>query len=914
MNTLLETKLFVPQPSAGMIVRSRFDSRLDLGLHKKLTLICAPAGFGKTTVAATWLRSISEHTPDEKEPRRIAWYALDEHDNDLHTFTAYLVGAIRAADRSLLDDWVDLDKRSATPGAEEAAAELAASLSRGLAAHGSGLVIALDDYHFIFDKQIHRFVDYLVRHLPPPAQLLLTTRFDPPFALAQLRVRDQISEVRAQQLAFSLEEAGAFLRETVSPELDEETVDTLWRQTEGWAAGLRLAAISMRSAEDRRRFVRSFAQNTNRYIADYLVDEVLASQPAAVQRFLLHTAVLERMCSDLCTAVAGSAAYQGQPMLGLLEQSGLFLVPLDEFGEWFRYHAQFRTMLLNRLRIQAAPAEVASLHMMAGDWFAGQGLAEEALQHYVSGGGYPMAVALLERQIPEIMRRERWRQAERWLALLPPEATRQRPALLLLQAWLCHRDLNYARVRDLVLAAERLLSGDPAQCASELEPAALEGQISTLRASTVYEGQDNEQRIAHGQAALRLLPPEFDWIRAFAINFLAQALAARNGLSAGLKLLETETRSAGRIENEFTLRLYFAEAALHYFHGSIDDLERTAQQFERLALKLDLPIHQQWANFALGSIHIERNQPEAALTRLAAVFARPDLAAFQTLHLAAGGLLQLYARSGNVAKGDQVLLILHQRLADNPDPLVHAEVEALAAAWALSCGDLPAAEAHVAGSGAEIPLLNVPYRGRVRVLIHQALGSPGDLAKAATIAERLAAAYGLQHHTRNQLAMLVLLAQTFWLKGKQLRGLETLCSALDLGYTLGFRSTFITNTQVMGEMLHKLAREDAYTEMAGNLLAEIRGATSTDEPPPPASTFTALNTTEGTLIIEPLSDRELEVLTLMARKLGNKEIAQLLTLSPLTVRNHAVRIYDKLKVDTRRQAVTRARQLGILPS
>jgi LuxR family maltose regulon positive regulatory protein len=911
MSTLLETKLYVPQPVGDTVPRFRLYSLLDGGLRHKLTLICAPAGFGKTTVAATWLNSLVSKETNGEANNRIAWYALDEHDNDLHTFVAYLVAAVRSSDLHLLSNWVDLDKRPAAPGPEEAAAELIEALSQGQLAQGGKLIIALDDYHYIVEEQIHRFVIYLLRYLPADVHVLITSRFDPPVGLAQLRLRNQMSEVRAQQLAFELDEAGDFLRETVSADLDQRTIGVLWQQTEGWAAGLRLAAISMYRVEDRGRFVDGFAQNTSRHIADYLVDEVLASQTEDVQNFLLRTSILERMCDDLCTAVAGSANNNLQPMLELLGRRGLFVIPLDEFGEWFRYHGQFRAMLQRRLRRQAATAEVAALHKAAAQWLAPQGLVDEALHHFVCAGAADDAMSLLEQQIPELLRREHWRRAGHWLKMLPPEEVAQRPALRLLQAWLCYRDLNYQCVREHVMATASLLEAKNSAATGFWGREALQGQILALRASTVFDQETNGERIDLAEAGLRLLPQGFDWVRAFVTNVLAQALAERDGLAAGLALLESKKGSAG--VDEYALRLCFSEAVLHYFHGSIADLERTLRRFEALAYQLDLPLHQQWANWAFSGIHLERNEPEAALARLEAVFARPDLALFQTLRLAAISLLQLYARNGHRSKGEEVLEVLRKRLYDNPDPFTQAEIKAVEALWSLLCGDLPAAAVYARAASSEASLVNVPYRGVILVSICRTLGSAADLEKGAEIAGRLAAEYGSIRHVRLQSTMLVLLAQTQWLAGKQVRALEALRQALSLSYHLGFRNLFTSQGPLMSEMLYRLTREEAYAAMAGNLLAEILPQKDTSRQPLMSSVLTTHTFAEGSLIIEPLSDRELEVLELLARKLGNKEIALQLQISPLTVRNHTVHIYDKLHVDSRRQAVARAQELGILP-
>lgn len=918
MTSLLETKLYMPQPAGDFVARSGVYEYLDQGLHRKLTLMSAPAGFGKSTTAVMWLQRLLTGAPSSTTHVRVAWYALDERDNDLPTFVRYLVAAVRGADINLLEGWIDLDSRPTTRNPEEIAAELLARLTTESQHRQSKVIIALDDYHCISSEEVHRFVAYLLRRLPVTIHVAILTRLDPPLGLPQLRVRGEVSDIRANQLAFTREEAGRFLHDSVAADMEAQTIDALWRQTEGWAAGLRLAAISMHGTDDRANFVLRFAQHNSRHVADYLTEEVLSRQPADVYAFLLRTSVLERMCDELCAAVVGNMLHNGEPFLTHLERRGLFLLPLDEFGEWYRYHGQFRTMLQNRLQSQVPPAEIKSLHAAAARWLEEQGLIEEALLQYAAGAAYSEAGTLLERQIPELLRREQWRQAERWLQLLPSYEIKRRPNLLLLRAWLCYRDLNYLQVSEIVAEAEAVLAVQGAEPTSQVD--ILWGQIHALRATSACPPWTPDEAIAHGQAALRLLPPEYDWVRAFAINVLAQPLAVRDGFDAGLQLVRTELASARAVHREYTLRLQFAEATLQYFRGHISAFFDAIQRLEELAYSLDVPVQIQWANWAAGTVHLERNELAPAIERFATLFERADLALFQTLRMGGFSLLSLYAQLGKNCEGDKILAILHQRLERNPDPFARAEIEAMDALWALLNGNLQAAEAYARGASNEILPFNAPYRGNILVHIHHALGSAEDLTCAITIAEQSLSSFRSIRHVRAQITWLVLLAQTLWLAGREVRALAALRDALTLGYPLGFRNVYTgglpATNKIRGEMLRRLAREPDYAACSGSLLADMARMVEAGEQlqkPDQAGTGARRWRGDGETLIEPLSNRELEVLGLIAQHLSNKEIAYHLHISHITVRNHTVRIYEKLHVESRRQAVARAQQLGMLP-
>lgn len=898
MRNLLATKLRVPAPAGDVTVRRRLLAQLNRGPAKKLTLICAPAGFGKTTLVALWLHSLIEGDSPDRSALRATWYTIDATDDDLATFVSYLVAAIRIADADALADWVDLDRRPGAPTPEALTTELAQAGEHLT----SRLIVVLDDYHFITNPEIHRLVGHLLRHLPPALHLVITARHDPPLGLSQLRARDQINELRAHHLAFSMEETDRFFFDTLGVAIEPDILAALWERTEGWAVGLRLAAISLQASEDRRRFIDHFRQHSSRYIIDYLVDEVLCCQPPETHDFLLHTSILGRLSAELCAAVLNIEPLAAQGMLAYLERNNLFVAPLDDHREWYRYHSQFQTMLGNRLRGHEPAAQIAALHSRAAVWLAAHDLVAEALPHYLAAGDPGGAAALVERHIPEMLNRERWSRLAGWLALLPGPLIERRPALLLLRAWVYIYDFKQVQIRPLVEQAERLLRSEEGQAS---EAAALWGQIYTLRASTIFASGPTDEVIAYAEEALRLLPSSYVWVRSYALGYLAQWRLARGDCLTARQMIEAEMAAAGPALNEYLVRLYYTWSVITYLAGSLDEFQRAAARYEAAARQLDMLVDLKWAQWGLGIVHLERNELEPALAYMAAVVTRPELAHFQTLRLATFALLEVYADQGRAAEALAALAALRGRLGADPDPNNLHEVEALEAYWALLSGDLAAAGRWARTTTPEAAVFNLASRAAIHVRIYLALGGPADLEQATGLALRLLEEYRRLHNVGAQPSILALLARAYWQRQMPRPALAALREALTLGYPRGWRHVFTEHGAIMAEMLRVLAREPQFADAASSLLAELGRLGQVSRP-------WRQHQAGGELVVEPLTERETDVLRLLSGGLSNKEIAYRLGISPITVRNHTVNIYDKLHVESRRQAVSKAQQLGLL--
>src|SRR5580693_2877862 len=444
-DVLLATKLHVPGPRPGFVARPRLARALGEGLARGLVVVCAPAGFGKTALLADWVRS-GDH--------RVAWLSLDAADNDPVRFWRHVIAALDRARPGIGERAGPL----LGPPAPLSFEGLVTALINELAAQpGDGeVLLVLDDYHLIDARQVHGALEFLVEHLPPGLRLALASRSDPPLRLPRLRAGGQLAELRTDDLRFSADEAAALLREAIDTELPGAAVAALAARTEGWAAGLQLAALSLRGQADPAGFVAAFS-GSHRYVLDYLAGEVLDRQPEELRAFLLETSVLERLSGGLCDAVTGRT--DSQAMLEQVERANLFLVPLDETRGWWRYHHLFADLLRARLREQQ-PGQVAALHRNAATWCEEHGLADDAVRHAVASGDTAWAARLIERHFDEIFYlRGEGATVRRWLAALPAELAGSRPRLLLAEALLALASGRVETAGPPLDAAERAFTG-----------------------------------------------------------------------------------------------------------------------------------------------------------------------------------------------------------------------------------------------------------------------------------------------------------------------------------------------------------------------------------------------------------------------------------------------------------------------
>ncbi len=539
--SLLATKFYLPDPTQDLVARPRLVRRLDAGLRGKLILISAPAGFGKTTLAADWI----QHAQAIPSGARKCWLSLDEGDNLPSRFWIYLITALQSADfrpgeaaLAALQPSEGETRRSSPP-----IETVLVSLINDLAGLAVPLILVLDDYHLVTNPEIHTGLDFMIDHLPPNLHLVITTREDPPLSLSRLRVRGQLTEIRAADLQFLEAEAGEFLNQLLSLGLEAEDIRALAHRTEGWIAGLRLAALSLQAEDDKHRFIDAFTAS-HRFLTDYLVDEVLARQEEGLREFLCRTSILPRFSASLCDSVL--SIMNSQAVLRHLEQANLFLVPLDNERRWFRYHHLFAQFLRMRLQ-ESEPERIPELNRRAMEWCAAQGLEREALPYAFAIPDYERAAGLIEGLAPGVLANEGPALVLQWIAALPRDLVLRRAGLCLPYAFALAFSGRFVEAEEHLATAERLAIEMPA---AEGDP--IRGYVAAHRAHLLFFQGQTMQTIHYARQALDLLPAPETIIRARTAAILGNGLRYAGDLQGAAEVLAQAVTTAIHSDNIFT--------------------------------------------------------------------------------------------------------------------------------------------------------------------------------------------------------------------------------------------------------------------------------------------------------------------------------------------------------------------------
>jgi LuxR family transcriptional regulator, maltose regulon positive regulatory protein len=911
LDGLLATKLYLPRPQPGFVSRPRLVGQLDQGLVGPLTLVCAPAGFGKTALLADWAR---------RGRRPVGWLSLDAGDNDPARFWRHVVAVLEGV-RPGVAEWV---AQLLGPPAPPSFEGLVTALINQLAAQPDEVVLALDDYHLVEAQPVHGSLGFLLEHLPPQVRLVVASRADPPLPLARLRASGQLVELRERDLRFTPQEAAKLLRGAVGTGVSLDTVvAALAARTEGWAAGLQLAALSLRGRVDADEFVAAFS-GSHRYVLDYLTEEVLDRQPEQVRAFLLETSILERLCGPLCQAVTGRA--DSQRLLEQIERGNLFLQPLDEVRGWWRYHQLFADLLRARLG-QERPERVPQLHRAAAAWYEQHGLADDAVRHALAAGDAAWASRLVERHIDALLLRSEGATLQRWLAALPAELVSSRPRLLLTQAVVALVSGGVEAVEGLLNAAERALVGTAGAADEPYEPSV--GRAASLVANV-------PATIAVGRAFLAELRGDADR----EITFARQALAE---LGEGEWMLDTYTRLHLAVAEWLGGRLPEAERALasclagwraagerfltalscHYLgqvqraQGRLGAALETYQQAMEVAAAPSRPALPAAgiAYVGLAEVAYQRGELDTAVLHVTdgiglcrqLGYRQPlatGLASLAWIRQAGGdpaGALEAIGEAERVAPGPGVASLLNPVSAQRARLLLAQGDVAAAVQWAKERG-------LGAGQAVSYP------REREYLVLERVLVAQGRPDQALGVLERLHAAAAAQGRSGSVIEILALQALARWEGGDQAGALAALEEALALAWPEGYVRVFVDEGAPMAVLLGGLvAAQRAGGTAAGiplNYLRRLLQAFEQGAVPVVPQARHGMVVVPG--LVEPLSDRELEVLRLVAAGRPNREIAEELVVVLDTVKKHVGRVLDKLGAANRTQAVARARELGLL--
>ena len=982
---MLVTKLYLPRPRPDLVARPRLRERLDAAFDAPLTLVSAPAGFGKTTLVADWLQSgirdrgsgvrkaggaaeaqAAPVWPDDvdlepwhpkpedgtsrretrnsyrSDPRpltpdpSVAWLSLDTGDSDLATFLRSLIAAFQRIAPAVGGTTIALLQGPQPPDPDTPLR----LLLNDLTALPRDSVLVLDDYHLISTPAVHTALGVLLDHLPPQLHLVIATRADPPLPLARLRARGQLVELRAAEVRFTRDEAATFLTQVMGLPLSGAEVAALESRTEGWIAGLQLAALAMRDRSDLAGFIGAFT-GSNRFVVDYLAEEVFERQPPHLQSFLLHTSILDRLCGSLCDAVMGAAehaprgaaqhassrpipgdsqAAYTQVVLEELERANLFVVPLDDDRRWYRYHQLFGEVLRERLVRGAAVEELRTLHHRASTWYAAHGLIEEAIRHALDAGMPDRAADLIEDRAELLIRQSEFIILRRWLAYLPEAVIEQRHRLALVLSAVLMTTGDFAAVERWHEAAERKrptdahialrdgLEGSQPDAADAPDAGWLDdvpGVVLTHRSMMARAQNNLPHAITLGQAALEHLPTQFVFRRSIASWNLGMAQLLSGDLAAADASFAQMWSGVHTPEHLYTrIVAVYSQAQIRVIRGRLLEAAQLYQATLALAAQAGpLP--------AVGMLHIgladvlrEWNMLDAATQHVMTGLAL--CREFGQLDVQAAGhavRARLYQASGDQPAADAELAHIER---NPPQGIFDRWSEPRARAW-LAHGQVEQAEQWAIRNGAGVDTPASYHHEIEQLVLARVLLARNERAQALALLDRVRSSSEAGGRFGAVLEALVLQAIALDALGDRPTAVETLQRALVLAEPAGYIRLFVDEGAPLATLLTLLSRTPPAAPLQP-YLQRVRAAVSAgmhaDDAAPTGPAPASL--------AEPLNAREQEVLRLFADALSNQEIADRLVVARSTVKWHINNLYSKLGVSTRAAALARAKELNLL--
>ena len=903
--SILATKLYVPPDRSKIVLRPRLIEQLNQGLHHRLTLVSAPAGFGKTTLVSEWIASCG---------RPVAWLSIDESDSDLTRFLIYLISALQTINAGIGSDVLQGIQTSQPPPIES----ILTTLLNEISTIPNEFILVLDDYHLIDARAVDNALTFLLEHLPPQMHVVVTTREDPNLPLARFRVRNQLTEVRVTDLRFTPSEAAEFLNQVMSLSLSAEDVAKLETRTEGWIAGLQLAALSMQGNQDIPGFIQAFTGD-HRYIVDYLVVEVVQRQPESIRNFLLQTAILDRLNGPLCDAVTDQPG--GKARLETLQRGNFFLISLDDKRYWYRYHHLFADVLRMHLMTEQ-PDQVANLNRRASEWYEKNNFTTDAIQHALAAKDFDRAAELIERALP-FMRQSRQESAMLgWFKALPDELFQNHPVL----------NVNYAgtllqngqfdgvelRLRDIEqwLATPEDLRERPIYV-EEAEFERLPSAVAMYRAALSLTHGDVANSMKHASKVLELAPKDDDFPRGAASSLLGLVSWTSGDLETGYQMFAegmSHLQKVGFISDVVGGSVTLAD--IRITQGRLREAMSIYERGLQLATKQGAPALRGAADMHVGmsGLYYERNELNTAEQHLLKSKELGELNGLpKNPYRWRVAMSQIRETQGDLEGALDLLDEAEKVYVGDFSPNVRPISTLKARVW-IKQGELEKAldwarERKLSSEEEPSYLREFEQITFARILLsqHQSNHKDSLIHDAVGLLERLLKTAEEGGRIGSVIEILILLALAHQLQENTPTALSALERALKLAEPEGYMRIFLAKGSNMAEMIREITKRGFLPNYTGKLLSAFEAERKALNVETPLSASPA-----SASLIEPLSQRELDILRLFKTELSGPEIAQELVIALSTVRTHTKSIYNKLNVNSRRGAVKRAIELGLI--
>ncbi|MDX1435369.1 MAG: LuxR C-terminal-related transcriptional regulator [Anaerolineales bacterium] len=900
-----------PPVTRTLVERQRLLERLNSGLDGPLTLVCAPPGFGKTTLVSSWVDNL-RGGPQGADPIPTGWLTLDEKDSEPVVFLTYLIGALRTRFPGCCPATLSLLGGPQLPPLDE----MIASLCDEIEQLPGRCILVLDEYHTIRGAAVHNALNSILDRWPARLHLVIISRINPPLNLSRLRANDLLTEVRSRELRFNREEIREFFGRSIQAPLPGPVLDEMEVKTEGWGAALRLAALNFRSEADLGSFL-VVLDRSREMLTDYLVDEILSRQFPAVRTFLLTTSILDRFSVPLCEAVLQEQdpAWSARACIDWLEKQELFVFSLDDRQEWYRYHRLFRDLLQSRLVEVLAPEQMEALHRRAALWFIQNDQVDQALNHALLTRDMRLVSSIMEVGLREALNGEDLPSMRRWLAMLPEDAIRSHPWLLMLSVWTMHFSWQFNLIPKYLDRVELLIDRDPEKQNGNPGAQLLRGQIATLRGQDAYFHDRIAEAKTFFQDALEVIPPDWRYLRGGLMFYLGLSLQAGGEGAAAEEMLHRLYEGYEDKADGYALRLLWSLCINYFNEGLLEKSRQTADLMLRQASRGDQVNMQGWARLYLGTIHYLWNDLAAAEEHFTWIIDNRIRVHRLVLQNGAYGQALVHLANGKTTEGLQVLQVTSTMEVESVG-YEEDTTKSMRARLELAGGDLGRAirwaDTYEAPVRDQSLGFEVPHLTRARILL--ARSRPADIQMALASLAEVSERAEQMHNVRYQVVVGTLRALALDCQGKAVEAEDELDRAIQLAEPGGFLRSFIDGGAPIEALLGRMAGENPSDRWVTEILAAFPDSASVRETngaqPKPLQRFSP----EVSTLIEPLTPRELQILAYMREPQSFKEIANDVGIAHSTVKRHSINIYRKLGVNSRWEAVASATELGVIPA